>query len=83
MRSPKLECKAGIAAVRASGFELLLHEPRGRLEALLPSALVPRGARAVWTGQVLLVASSVGNALRVARYSCTRDAWEESSVDLE
>ncbi len=83
MRSPKLECKAGIAAVRASGFELLLHEPRGRLEALLPSALVPRGARAVWTGQVLLVASSAGNALRVARYSCERDAWQESSVDLE
>jgi hypothetical protein len=83
LRSPRLDCRAGIAALRASGFELLLEEPRGGLEALLPSAIAPRGARAVFTGRALLVASSVGNALRVARYVCDKDQWVESSLDLD
>ncbi len=83
LRSPRLDCRAGIAAIRASGFELLLAEPRGALEALLPSVIAPRGARAVFTGRALLVASSVGNALRVARYVCEREQWAESSLDLE
>jgi hypothetical protein len=83
LRSARLECRAGIAAIRASGFELLLDQPRGGLEALLPSAIAPRGSRAVFTGRALLVASSAGHALRVARYVCERDQWIESSIDLD
>jgi hypothetical protein len=83
LRSPRLDCRAGIAAIRASGFELLLDQPRGGLEALLPSAIAPRGARASFTGRALLVASSAGNALRVARYVCDKDQWAESSLDLD
>jgi hypothetical protein len=83
LRSPRLDCRGGIAAIRASGFELLLDQPRGRLEALLPSAIAPRGSRAAFTGRALLVASSVGQSLRVARYVCERDQWVESNVDLD
>jgi hypothetical protein len=83
LRSPRLDCRGGIAAIRASGFELLLDQPRGRLEALLPSAIAPRGSRAAFTGRALLVASSVGQSLRVARYVCERDQWIESSIDLD
>ena len=83
LRSPRLDCRGGVAAIRASGFELPLDAPRSRLEALLPSAVAPRGARAVFTGRALLVASSVGTSLRVARYTCNGERWDESSVDLE
>jgi hypothetical protein len=83
MRSLRLECKGTVAALRTSGFELALDEPRSRLEALLPSAMAPRGSRAVWTGGALLVASTVGSALRLARYVCEQDRWDESSVDLD
>jgi hypothetical protein len=83
MRSLRVDCKGTVASLRASGFELPLDEPRSRLEALLPDAMAPRGSRAVWTGSALLVASSAGNALRLARYVCGRDSWDESSVDLD
>jgi len=83
MRSPRLECRSGVAAIRASGFDLVLDEPRAHLEALLPSAIAPRGSRAVWTGRALLVASSAGTALRLARYACEREAWQESNTDLD
>jgi hypothetical protein len=83
MRSLRLDCKGDVASLRASGFELPLDEPRSRLEALLPSAMAPRGSRAVWTGGALLVASSAGNSLRVARYTCEGNRWEDSSIDLE
>ena len=81
LRALRLDCRGGVATIRAAGFELVLDEPRGRLEAILPGAMAPRGARAVWTGQALLVASSAGDALRLARYVCAGDRWDESSVD--
>jgi hypothetical protein len=83
LRSLRLDCKEGVAAVHSAGFDLALVEPRGRLEALLPSAIAPRGSRAVWTGRVLLVASSAGTSLRLARYACTGSSWQETSVDLD
>ena len=83
MRSPTLTCRAGIASIRASSFELVLDEPRARLEALLPSAIAPRGSRAVFTGNALVVASNAGTALRLARYTCMGDRLEESNVGLE
>jgi hypothetical protein len=83
MRSLRLDCRGGAPTLRASGFELPLDEPRTRLEALLPSAMAPSGSRAVWSGGALLVASSAGNSLRVARYACEADRWEETSIDIE
>jgi hypothetical protein len=83
LRALRLDCRAGAAAVRAAGLELVLDSPRGRLEALLPNTLAPRGSRAVWTGQTLLVASSVGTSLRLARYACDGDAWRETNIDID
>ncbi|HEX6272910.1 MAG TPA: hypothetical protein VFZ53_07720 [Polyangiaceae bacterium] len=83
LRSLRLECRAGAATLRAAGFELELDSPRGRLEALLPNAMAPRGSRAVWTGQALLVASAAATSLRLARYTCRGDAWLETNVDID
>jgi hypothetical protein len=83
MRAPTLECRAGIATIRASTFELALDEPRPRLEALLPTSIAPRGSRALFTGHAVLVASSAGTALRLARYTCTGERLDESNVPLD
>jgi hypothetical protein len=83
MRAPKLECRSGIARIRASAFELVLDEPRPRLEALLPTGIAPRGSRAVFNGNALLVASNAGTSLRLARYPCNGDRLEEANVGLE
>jgi hypothetical protein len=83
LRSLALECRAGAATVRAPGLDFPLDSPRGRLEALLPSAVAPRGARAVWTGQALLVASTAATSLRLARYVCNGNAWQETNVDID
>jgi hypothetical protein len=83
LRSLRLDCGDGIATIHAAGFALALTEARSRLEALLPAAIAPRGSRAVWTGRVLLVASTAATSLRLARYACTGSTWQETSVDLD
>ncbi len=53
-------CDAGKPLIRqlgAGGLNLPLDERRDRLEAFLPPALSPPNARAVWTGEALLIAS--------------------------
>ncbi len=53
-------CELGKPLIRqlgAGGLSLPLNERRDRLEAFLPPALSPPHARAVWTGEALLVAS--------------------------
>lgn len=83
MRAPTLECRSGILRIRASSFELVLDEPRQRLEALLPTSIAPRGSRAVFTGNAVLVASNAGTSLRLARYTCTGERLEETNVGLD
>jgi hypothetical protein len=45
-------------------------EPVSRIEALLPTSVARAPARAVWTGQALLVAGAAGDAVILRRYAC-------------
>lgn len=70
---PRIECHAGHPQIRSGGrdgFKMLLAEPADRLEALMPEDIAPRGSRVVWTGEALLVATSLGREVTVNRYQC-------------
>ncbi len=49
---------------------LRLNEAHDHLEAMLPPELAPSGARAVWTGEALLVAWAEGRELFLRRHQC-------------
>jgi hypothetical protein len=54
----------------AEGVAVPLDAPMDRLEPLLPPSLTEGGARAVWTGEALLVAASLGQDVALHRYQC-------------
>lgn len=64
-----LVCGPNGARVRLGSGWLGLDEPLDHLELLLDASLTPPGARAVWTGSVLLVARAQGR-LVLDRYGC-------------
>lgn len=74
-------CDAGRMVVGLTSAEgratLELGERLGRLEALLPAEVAPSGARAVWTGEALLVAAPLGRGeVALRRYECgSRDRF--------
>jgi hypothetical protein len=78
----RLECKNGTASIHAPSLELLLDEPRSALGALLPTELAPPGARAVWAGHALVVATSFADRVHVARYVCTGDKLETGVLEV-
>ncbi len=47
-----------------------LRGPRSGLASTLPLRIAPEGARAVWTGSVLLVASALGAEVTTHRFEC-------------
>ncbi|MGD8860738.1 MAG: hypothetical protein PVI30_12070 [Myxococcales bacterium] len=53
--------------------EVELRSPSSRLGPLLPPSLGGEGARAAFTGQVLVVAAPVRGGIEVRSYACTRD----------
>ncbi len=67
-------CRGGRPLLRiASGArEHVLHlgQASDHLETLLPERIAPIGARAVWTGEALLVASVERDRLSIHRYQC-------------
>jgi len=65
-----LICNSGGALLRFGNGWLRPREPLGRLELLLNDDLAPAGARAVWTGSVLLVAQAGDGRLSLRRYGC-------------
>jgi hypothetical protein len=65
-----LGCERGATIVRATGWELPLSAPRDRLEAVLPAAIAPAGARAIYTGRALLVAHRMSGRLELSRHVC-------------
>jgi hypothetical protein len=65
-----LTCRGDRPAIRATGWELPLAEPRSELEAVLPESVAPAGARALWTGRALLVAQRMSGGLELRRYEC-------------
>lgn len=56
--------------VLPDGTSEALTGPRGGFAAVLADDVAPRGSRAVWTGEVLLVAASIDREVGVRRYEC-------------
>jgi hypothetical protein len=76
-----LVCGPNGARVRLGSGWLGLDEPLDHLELLLDSSLTPPGARAVWTGSVLLVARPQGK-LVLDRYGCEGGVLRQLSSPL-
>lgn len=70
-------CEDGRPVLRAREgrreAKLTLGAAIGRIEGLLPEDLAPAGARAVWTGEAILVAAPVRRSLILRRYQCRPD----------
>jgi hypothetical protein len=73
-----IECAHGRPrAVIGGGMEPLvveLTEATAGLAALLPEEIAPEGARTIWTGQALLVATPIGREVSLRRYQCQDEA---------
>ncbi|MEO8182040.1 MAG: hypothetical protein ABI895_24665 [Deltaproteobacteria bacterium] len=65
-----LLCGPQGARVRIGSEWLALDQATEHLELILDSSLSPAGARAVWTGSVLLVAQVAAGKLALRRYQC-------------
>ena len=72
---PVLEVRGG-----QSGVRVALAESASRIEALLPGEIAPPGARAVWTGDAVLVATPMGRDVALRRYECEADALVRTDV---
>lgn len=77
--SPRLECVNGRALVHAGPIETSLLAARSGLEVVLPSALAPKGSRAVWSGAALLVAAPRAGKLELTRYACDGNTLRQIS----
>jgi hypothetical protein len=76
-------CQDGKPRLRqlgAGGLNLTLDERRDRVEAFLPEAFAPAQARAVWTGQTLLVASPSGASVTLKGYRCDSTLLREVAL---
>jgi hypothetical protein len=63
------------------GLNLVLDERRDRVEAFLPATFASPLARAVWTGQTLLVASSSGAPVTLKGYRCDSTLLREVTLE--
>jgi hypothetical protein len=76
-------CDAGhplIHQLGPAGLSLTLDTPRDRLEAFLPPEYASYAARAVWTGQTLLVAGWKSGLITVKGYRCDSTLLREVSL---
>lgn len=62
------------------GPRLHLEGAREELEALLPESIAPSGARAIWTGEALLVAGVQRGELSLRRYQCAGETFARTDV---
>ena len=51
-----------------------------RLEAWLPDNVAPRGSRAAWTGEALLVAVPLSGEVHLRRYECVDGVFSRTDV---
>ncbi len=84
VRVDRLEavCDQGRPLIRQlgpGGLSLALDQRRDRLEAFLPQALSMPQARAVWTGQALLVAGTAFGQVKVKSYRCDSTLLRETT----
>lgn len=77
-------CEGGRPVLRIgegqARHSLRLGEAQDHVEALLPEAMAPEGARAIWTGEALLVAAPIGRDVSLRRYQCVRDRLDRTDV---
>jgi hypothetical protein len=76
-------CDAGRPLLRQlgpSGLSLSLDAPRDRLEAFLPPTIASQASRAVWTGQMLLVASMTAGQITLRGYRCDSTLLRETPL---
>ncbi len=52
--------------------------PRARVEGLMPAGTISEQARAVWTGESVLVAELVGDELAVRRFECDAGSFRRT-----
>jgi hypothetical protein len=74
-------CEAGVLGVRLGGRKLVFREPRAGLHSLLSEEVVPRSARAVWTGTSVLVADAPASRLGVSRFVCEGNVLRRAVLD--
>ncbi len=72
-------CRDGRPVLALDELELALSEARSGLEAWLPAEVAPARARAVWTGESLLVAAPTGGEVLLWRYACEEGRFSRSS----
>lgn len=79
-----VRCAEGRPVIEVGGpggpLRVPLTESASRLESLLPEAMAPAGARAVWTGDAMLIAIPSGRDVGLRRYQCELDRMVRSDV---
>jgi len=70
-----VRCIDGIPAIELASaseptLQILMRERRGGLAALLPDEIAGEHARAIWTGEALLVARPAAGEVGIHRYQC-------------
>jgi len=86
VRMERLEgvCQAGkplLVQNGLAGLKLALNDRQDRLEAFLPAAFSLPLARAVWTGQTLLVAGLVDSRITLKGYRCDSTLLREVALE--
>jgi len=70
----RIECAEGrpriVIDAGSTRLEVPLSEAAPNLAALLPEQMAPQNARAIWTGQALLVAAPIGGEVSLRRFQC-------------
>jgi hypothetical protein len=86
LTDPRLEatCESGRPVLSIGGDatprRLGLAAAVSRLEGLLPERIAPRGARAVWTGSALLVATPLEGEVSLRRYECREASFVRTDL---
>ena len=79
-----VRCEQGRPIIEIGGaggpLRVPLTESASRLESLLPDSMAPTGARAVWTGDAVLIAIPSGRDVGLRRYQCELDRMVRSDV---
>jgi hypothetical protein len=70
LESMTVSCTPQQLELRRGKLALRLREPRAGLEAIVPAALVPTGARVGWSGTTLLAVFRAGDVLQTRSYGC-------------
>lgn len=68
--TPRLECTDEGVAWRWGTIGQPVRAPRAQVEGMLPHMILSEHARAVWTGESLVVAEALGDELSIRRFEC-------------